>query len=287
MMYKTLATAVFALALSGVTVAADFKAGEDYILTGAKSAASSEKIQVTEFFGYWCPHCNNFEPLLEKWVAENASTMNFNRVPIAFSTKGANQTLAQQAYFIGKQARREKAVDATMFDFYHKYGRLASSFRDLDKIKNDPVACNAEVSSLIENAEKQSAAANRPFDVASVTKYLTENVCQTDENGWALLKLAKEARGSIGSAQVLKNILDVANVDTSNFEKRLNSFSMKSALKSAKNKMQAMGIDSVPTIVVNDKYRVVSTKGFGHMLEVVEYLVEKEKQEAKDIAKKS
>ena len=280
MIYKKLATTVFALALSGVAVAADFKAGEDYILTGAKTAASSENVQVTEFFGYWCPHCNNFEPLLEKWVEEKSSEISFNRVPVAFSTRGSNQTLAQKAYYIGKQANSEKSVDSTMFDFYHKYGRLASSFKDLDKIKNDPVACNAEVGNLIESAGKQSAAANRPFDVAAVTRYLTENVCETDDKGWALLKLGKKARGSIANADVLKEILDVAKVETSNFDKRLNSFSMKSAINSANNKMEAMGIDSVPTIVVNDKYRVSSSKGFEHMLQVVEFLVEKEKKEA-------
>jgi thiol:disulfide interchange protein DsbA len=69
-------------------------------------------------------------------------------------------------------------------------------------------------------------------------------------------------------------------VETSNFDKRLSSFSMKSAINSANNKMEAMGIDSVPTIVVNDKYRVSSSKGFEHMLQVVEFLVEKEKKEA-------
>ncbi|MFT5706063.1 MAG: putative DsbA family dithiol-disulfide isomerase [Oceanospirillaceae bacterium] len=281
MIYKKIVATAFAMAVSGVALAADFKAGEDYILTGA-AGNKSEKVQVTEFFGYWCPHCNNFEPLLEKWVEENAAKVDFSRVPVAFSTNGPNQTLAQKAYYIGKQVKAEKAVDSTMFDFYHKYGRLAGSFKDLDKIKNDPLACNNEVNKLVDRAEKQSASANRPFDVVSATTYLTENVCETDARGWELLKLGQKARGGIRSDAVLENIIKIAGVDTNNFDKRLNSFSMKSALKTAASKSEAMGIDSVPTIVVNDKYRVVSSKGFEHMLEVVEYLIEKESASIKN-----
>jgi hypothetical protein len=195
---------------------------------------------------------------------------------VAFSTRGQNQTLAQKAYYIGKQLKSEKLVDTAMFDFYHKYSRLAPSFRDLEKIKNDPVACTTEITCLIEKAEKQSAQANKPFDVVSVTKYLTENVCETDDRGWSLLKIAKQARGNIRDENTLQDILAVAGVDSSNFSKRLDSFSMKSSMKAAGSKMEAMGIDSVPTIVVNDKYRVTSAKGFGHMLAVVEYLITQE-----------
>ncbi|MEH6442832.1 MAG: DsbA family protein [Oceanospirillaceae bacterium] len=280
MIYRKIVATVFAMAISGVTLAADFKAGEDYILTGAVGS-KSEKVQVTEFFGYWCPHCNNFEPILEKWVEDNTVKVDFSRVPVAFSTNGPNQTLAQKAYYIGKQQKAEKAVDSAMFDFYHKYGRLAGSFKNLDKIKNDPLACNNEVNKLVDRAEKQSANANRPFDVAAATIYLTENVCETDARGWELLKLGQKARGGIRNEGVLEDIIKIAGVDTNNFDKRLSSFSMKSALKTAASKTETMGIESVPSIVVNDKYRVTSSKGFEHMLEVVEYLVEKESDSSK------
>jgi len=281
MIYKKLAVTVFAMAVSSFSLAADYVAGDDYILTGAKATASGDKVNITEYFGFWCPHCNNFEPLLEKWVGDNAEKVAFDRVPVAFSTRSQNQTLAQMAYFVGKQVKNEKAVDSTLFDFYHKYGRLAGSFSDIEKIKNDPVACNLEVNHLVDRAEKQSASANRPFDVAATTKYLIENVCETDARGWGLMKLAKEARGTIRDQKTLEEILIVAGVSPVNLDKRLSSFSMTSALNTAANKMSEMGIDSVPTLVVNGKYRVTSSKGFGHMLKVVEYLIEKENAENK------
>lgn len=279
-MYQKLLVTALSVAFTGLVAAADFKAGEDYIVTGAATTNNNDKVQVTEYFGYWCPHCNNFEPKLEKWVQAKAEVQDFSfdRVPVAFSTRGKNQTLAQMAYYVGKQVNMQKSVDETMFSFYHKYGRIAPSFRDLDKLKNDPLACNVEVNKLVDRAEKQSTEANRAFDVAATTKYLTQTVCEADEKGWAMLNVAKTARGGIKDNDTLKEILSAAGVDTKNFNKRLESFSMTSALKKAAKKAADMGIDSVPTIVVNDKYRVTASKGFNHMLEVVEFLVAKEKQ---------
>ncbi|MFX1735706.1 thiol:disulfide interchange protein DsbA/DsbL [Paraburkholderia sp. A1RI_3L] len=42
------------------------------------------KIEVTEFFWYGCPHCNEFEPYLEAWVKKQGPDVVFKRVPVAF-----------------------------------------------------------------------------------------------------------------------------------------------------------------------------------------------------------
>lgn len=42
------------------------------------------KIEVTEFFWYGCPHCKEFDPHLEKWVAKQRPDVVFKRVPVAF-----------------------------------------------------------------------------------------------------------------------------------------------------------------------------------------------------------
>ena len=42
------------------------------------------KIEVIEFFGYWCPHCNAFEPTLEAWAKKLPADVAFRRVPVAF-----------------------------------------------------------------------------------------------------------------------------------------------------------------------------------------------------------
>jgi thiol:disulfide interchange protein DsbA len=43
------------------------------------------KVEVVEFFGYWCPHCNSFEPTLDAWVRKLPADVAFHRVPVAFS----------------------------------------------------------------------------------------------------------------------------------------------------------------------------------------------------------
>jgi thiol:disulfide interchange protein DsbA len=43
------------------------------------------KVEVVEFFGYWCPHCNAFEPELEAWLKRLPANISFKRVPVAFN----------------------------------------------------------------------------------------------------------------------------------------------------------------------------------------------------------
>ncbi len=61
-------------------------AGTDYtVLPQAQPVdAPAGKIQVTEFFWYGCPHCNEFNPFLEAWVKKQGPDVVFKRVPVAF-----------------------------------------------------------------------------------------------------------------------------------------------------------------------------------------------------------
>lgn len=276
MMHKKLIAGAFLFALSGIVAAAEFTAGKDYFETGAAVKPIGDTVEVTEYFGFWCPHCNNFEPILEKWVEKQDKDVNFNRVPVSFSSRNKNQVYAQKAYYIGKQLKSEKKIDSAMFDFYHKYGRISGLFKDIETIKTDPVACSLKVDQIVERF-----AAKQAIDKALVTKVLNDDVCNTDARGWGLLELSQKTRGNIQNDETLEKIFAAAGVKTDNFSKYTNSFSLKSELKAGNKKSDIMGIDSVPTIVVNGKYRVTSGNGFGRMLEVVEYLVEKERAEIK------
>ena len=59
---------------------------QDYVklATPAPVEAPAGKIEIIEFFGYWCPHCNAFEPTLTQWVAQLPKDIVFKRVPVAF-----------------------------------------------------------------------------------------------------------------------------------------------------------------------------------------------------------
>ena len=60
--------------------------GKDYVrLAQPVPMPSSGKVEVVEFFGYGCPHCNSFEPAIEAWSKKLPADVSFRRVPVAFS----------------------------------------------------------------------------------------------------------------------------------------------------------------------------------------------------------
>jgi protein dithiol oxidoreductase (disulfide-forming) len=60
--------------------------GRDYArLAQPLPMPATGKIEVVEFFGYWCPHCNSFEPTLDAWVRKLPADVAFRRMPVAFS----------------------------------------------------------------------------------------------------------------------------------------------------------------------------------------------------------
>jgi len=60
--------------------------GKDYArLAQPIAMPATGKIEVVEFFGYWCPHCHAFEPRLHEWTQKLPANVAFRRVPVAFS----------------------------------------------------------------------------------------------------------------------------------------------------------------------------------------------------------
>ncbi len=76
-------------------------------------------------------------------------------------------------------------------------------------------------------------------------------------------------------------------VDKAKFLATSGSFEVESKLQRASQIVKADGVDGTPSIIVNGKYRVtgVSAGGYPQMVQVVDYLVQKE-LDAKKIAKK-
>lgn len=66
--------------------AGKLQADRDYraLEKAAPTDSPAGKIEVVEFFGYYCGHCNAFEPTLEAWTKTLAKDISFKRVPVAF-----------------------------------------------------------------------------------------------------------------------------------------------------------------------------------------------------------
>jgi len=59
------------------------QAGVEYLALPVPQATSSgDKVEVTEFFAYYCPHCYAFEPVLAAWVKKQGANIVFKRVHI-------------------------------------------------------------------------------------------------------------------------------------------------------------------------------------------------------------
>lgn len=83
----------------------------------APVSAPAGKIEVVEFFSYACPHCYEFEPALEAWVAKLPSDVVFRRVPIAFRPTWVP---LQKLYFTLEALGQANALQAKVFDAVHK-----------------------------------------------------------------------------------------------------------------------------------------------------------------------
>ena len=76
-------TALLALVASVSAHAADPQTGAQYlVLPSPQPTDTGKKIEVIEFFAYYCPHCYAFEPALEAWVKKQGDNIVFKRVHV-------------------------------------------------------------------------------------------------------------------------------------------------------------------------------------------------------------
>ena len=94
------------------------KAGTDYVVLDntAPYEPVAGKVEVVEFFGYWCPHCNAFEPELETWLKRLPSNISFKRVPVAFNQ--VHEPL-QKLYFALESLGRVGDMQRKVFTAIH------------------------------------------------------------------------------------------------------------------------------------------------------------------------
>ncbi|MEO5596241.1 MAG: thiol:disulfide interchange protein DsbA/DsbL [Lysobacteraceae bacterium] len=58
--------------------------GKDYFVIDTPDSESGKTINVTEVFGYSCPHCAHFQPYVDKWKKTLPSDVHFSYMPAAF-----------------------------------------------------------------------------------------------------------------------------------------------------------------------------------------------------------
>lgn len=204
--FTWLATALILPFIIATAQAADYEAGVHYKIINPKLPTSTaNKIEVAEFFWYGCPHCNQFEPYLNRWKAKLAKDVEFLRIPGTFRPE---------------------------------------------------------------------------WDVHARAYYAAESMGVLDKTHAATFSAMHDQRRALNTPEEIASFYAELGVDRKQFEQATRSFSTNSKLSRAKELVRRSGIEGVPAIMVNGKYRIdaQSAGGYANMLKVADFLVEKERK---------
>jgi thiol:disulfide interchange protein DsbA len=134
-------TALLGLAAGSATLsasAAEPQAGSQYlVLPSVQPTDTGAKVEVIEFFAYYCPHCYAFEPALEAWVKKQGDNIVFKRVHI----QGGASVLPQQRLFYTLDAMgllnqyHQKVFDA----MHQQHLRLSSDEQVFDWVAQNGI----------------------------------------------------------------------------------------------------------------------------------------------------
>lgn len=96
------------------------KAGRDYLAlqTPAPNNAPAGQVEVVEFFGYWCPHCNAFEPSFTAWMKNAPAHIVVHRVPVAFDPR---QVPLQRLYYTLQEMGKLDVMHERVFAALHQH----------------------------------------------------------------------------------------------------------------------------------------------------------------------
>jgi protein dithiol oxidoreductase (disulfide-forming) len=113
-----LSVAVLALATSAAQAAP--REGMDYTVVKPTqpTTAPAGRVEVIEFFGYWCPACNAFEPTMRDWAKRNEAKVTTVYVPMPTHFRSGEANL-QKLYYTLEAMGNEKELRPKIFAAIH------------------------------------------------------------------------------------------------------------------------------------------------------------------------
>ena len=195
--------------LSGLAQAETYKENIHYqLVTPAQPTTTGDKIEVVEMFWYGCPHCNNLEPTVKRWLSKMPKEASFVRIPAIF--------------------RPSWELHARAF-------------------------------------------------------YTAEILGVLDKTHDAMFEAIHQKKQHLSTEQELMLFFQQHGVSNDDFKRVFHSFAVEAKVRRAKDMSQRYGIDGVPSLIVNGKYRTGSSLAGGNnnIFKVVNFLIEKEVAEKK------
>lgn len=115
-----LMAAVLLVMLSVGAQAAGYIEGKHYrVISKPVKTTDPNRVEVVEAFGYWCPHCNAFEPMLDAWSKRLADDVHFKNMPVVFSKKGGRHELMARTYYAVNALGVKEKVHQPIYDHLH------------------------------------------------------------------------------------------------------------------------------------------------------------------------
>lgn len=111
-------------------VAAEPREGTNFrLVVPAQPTDSPGKIEVTEFFSYACPHCNDFYPFLSAWLAKQGKDVVLRRVPVGYERPP--WIAMQHTYYALLATGALERLDGALFKAIHEQHRRLYDLQSL------------------------------------------------------------------------------------------------------------------------------------------------------------
>lgn len=143
-----LAALACSLVIASPVQAADLVEGKQFTRVQMPQPTEVQgKVEVVEFFWYGCPHCGDFEPLLQQWVKKLPADVHFKKVPAIFRPEwaagarifytlealGQLEKLNDKVFHAVLKERINLNDDKILFDWVAKQGVDRQKFVDMYK----------------------------------------------------------------------------------------------------------------------------------------------------------
>ena len=118
------ASSIILLSLSSFSFGTEsqYEEGKHYLrLSTPIQTENPEKIEITEYFSYGCPHCFRFEGLISQWRTELESDIVFNRSPAIWNVPGYK--LYARTYYTLESLGVLSELHLRVFRAIHNNGR--------------------------------------------------------------------------------------------------------------------------------------------------------------------
>nr|WP_315486024.1 thiol:disulfide interchange protein DsbA/DsbL [uncultured Undibacterium sp.] len=189
--------------------------GVEYkLLRQPQPVAAGSKIQIIEFFAYYCPHCYALEPILTDWLKKQGDKIEFKRIHVL----NPGVETQQKLFFALDALGKAEELHTKIFEAYHiKRNRLMTDEQIkafIDTTTIDKAAFyNAYKSFTVITKQERSPRVMADYDIDSWPSLIVDGRLQTSPS------MAARGMGRVTEQQQNEALLPVLDFLVSKAQK--------------------------------------------------------------------